>query len=98
MEKIIELKFDKMVVDLTGNKFGRNIYNNQIEPYIDVEQRMIVIIPECINDVGSSFIQGIYYAISERYGKSKALEILQLKSSKTEIMEKIRKSLETYGI
>lgn len=87
-----------MVVDLTGNKFGRNTFKSQIEPYFEAEHNMVVIIPECINDVGSSFIQGIYYALCEKYGKSKALKMLRLESTKTEIMEKITKSLETYGI
>lgn len=98
MEKRIELRFDKLVVDLTGNKFGRNTYQNQIEPFWDSDNTMVVVIPECIDDIGSSFIQGIYAAISERYGKSEALQMLRLESSKQEIMDKIRKSLETYGV
>lgn len=98
MEKKITLQFDKLVVDLTGNTLGRTTFKHQIEPYFDAENVTVVEIPETIDDVGSSFVQGIYSFISEKYGKSRALEMLRLESENPEIMGKIHKSLETYGI
>lgn len=98
MEKKIELKFDKMVVDLTGNKFGRNTYKKQVEPYINAETLIVAVIPSVINDIGSSFVQGMYYELGEQYGKIKARQMLRIDCNKQEIVDKIKKCLETYDI
>ena len=98
MDNLIKLEFDKMVVDLAGNSLGRRVFDNQVENKFKDDSINIVIIPASINDVGSSFIQGMYYKISETYGKSKALKLMKIDCEKTDVLEKIQKSIEAYGV
>lgn len=53
-------------------------------------------IPQQIEDVASSFIQGLYYELSEQYGKERAREIMVLESENVDVMEKIKYSLRVY--
>lgn len=98
MEKIVNLKFDKLIVDLTGNPFGRDTFDKQINKYVDGDNEVIAVIPDDIEDIGSSFIQGMYASLSEQYGRTKARNLLHIKSSRKEIMDKVQKSLDTYGV
>lgn len=98
MENRIDLKFDKLVRDLTGNPFGRKVFNEQVKPSLKNDVLNVIVIPEEINDVGSSFVQGIYFALSEKYGKEKALNIMQIDCVNSFIVDKVRKVIDTYGI
>ncbi len=99
MNNRIELVFDKTITVLTGNPFGRNTYKKQIAPKIsNYDSEFEVIIPDVIEDIGSSFVQGIYATISESIGKKRALQVMKLYSSRETIRNKIAKSIKTYGI
>lgn len=93
-----ELNFEKNVTNLTGNKLGRKIYSEQVKPYIDEKVENVVTIPLYINDVGTSFIQGMYAEIRETHGREKALELMKMDCENKEILEKINKSIRIYGI
>lgn len=99
MSRLIhDLQFPKATTDLTGNKLGRKIYSTQVKPNLDENAENIVQIPESINDVGTSFIQGMYYEISEKYGRDNALKIMKLSTNNKKTLEKINKSIRIYGI
>ncbi len=98
-EKKIELKVDnKTITILTGNKMGRTYFKNQVEQELDYDKINIVYFPDQIEDVGSSFIQGIYYFLCENKDEATALQLMKLSSNKEVIKEKVQKSIETYGI
>lgn len=94
----ILLQFDKTITNLAGNRYGREIYSNQIENILELSEKNVVEIPETIEDVASSFVQGIYSALSEQYGKEKALNIMELYSVRADVMEKIAYAIKVYGI
>lgn len=94
----IVLNFDKLITNLAGNRFGRKTYADQVKAYIKAEEKNYIILPERIEDIASSFIQGFYSEISENYGKEKALELVEIKSSNPYVVEKIKESIETYGV
>lgn len=98
MENRIELRFGTSTKDLTGNSLGRKTFEIQVRPHWRENEINIVIIPEEIEDIGSSFIQGIYTFLKETYGKSEALEQMKLECNRTSIMDKIEKSIKAYGI
>lgn len=99
VKKNITLEFKKSVSDLTGNRLGRSVFEKQIQSnIIDEFTQVSVEIPENINDVGTSFIQGIYSKLSEEYGSEKALKILSLYSKNTDTNVKIKKAIQVYGI
>ena len=94
----IELKFGTSTKDLTGNNFGRKTFNIQVRPHWKDDMLNIVVIPEEIEDIGSSFIQGIYTDLKEAYGKGKALEYMKLDCARKSVVEKIEKVIRAYGI
>lgn len=96
--KKIELAFDKMINNLAGNRFGREIYQSQVKAKIVLDVKNIISLPLQIEDIASSFIQGFYSELSEKYGKEQALEMMELQSDNTYVMEKIAESIEVYGV
>lgn len=98
-EKRIDLMVDnKTITILTGNKMGREYFKKQVESNLDYNKVNIVHIPDQIEDVGSSFIQGIYYFLCENKDEETALKVMRLSSSNETIKTKVEKSIETYGI
>ena len=96
--KEIKLSFDKMLTNLAGNRFGRETYKNQVKNQVVVEQKICVIIPDVIEDIASSFIQGFYSELCEQYGNEKARQLIELTSSNEYVINKIQESIETYGV
>ena len=78
MENHIELIFPKTITNLAGNRFGKDVYIEQIEKKLDINKKNIIVFPVEIEDIASSFIEGIYKVLGERHGKINALEIMQL--------------------
>ena len=83
----IEIKVDKTLNNLAGNRFGRSIYQEQIKANID----------ENDTNIASSFIQGMYSELSEKYGRERALDIMVLQSKNEEVGKKIEYSLRVYS-
>ena len=98
MENIIVLKFDKTITNLAGNRLGNDTYIQQIEKSLDFDRCNIIVFPRAIEDIASSFIEGLYKKIGEKYGKTKALEIMKLRAENDEANEKIIESIDTFGV
>lgn len=96
MSDKIVLAVDKTLNSLAGNRFGRSVYKEQIKDRIEKDKVNYIVIPQQIEDVASSFIQGLYYELSEQYGKERAREIMVLESENVDVMEKIKYSLRVY--
>ena len=95
---IIKLIFPATTTCLTGNKFGRKIFTEQIKPKLDFCDDINVKLPATIDDVSTSFIQGFYTFLSNAYGKEEALSIMKFSSENQETEEKIRNVIKVYGI
>lgn len=95
---IIELQFKNTVTNLAGNRLGNDVYLKQIESKLDITVLNVVIFPETIEDIASSFIEGLYKKLGEKYGKSKALNLMELKAKNVETDEKIKESIDTFGV
>ena len=99
MEKnVINLKFDKIITNLSGNRLGVIVYNEQVKDKFINNKENEVIFPEQIEDIASSFIQGLYSEISEKYGKIEAQNLMILKAKNKEAEEKIDECIKTYGV
>lgn len=97
-ENFIELKFKNTLTDLSGNRLGDEVYDTQISHKIDIERKNIVRFPDTVEYIGSSFIEGMYKKLGEKYGKRKAAEIMELTSENEECKKKIEKSLRAFGV
>ena len=95
---IINLKFDKMITNLSGNRLGVKVFKDQVKDKFVAEKQNEVVFPQQIEDIASSFIQGLYSEISEKYGKIEAQNFMILTSQNKKAQEKIEESIRTYGV
>lgn len=65
----IELKFDKLLTSLAGNKFGAEVFENQVVN-VKYDEKYEIIFPERIKYVATSFIQGFFQKFIECFGIS----------------------------
>lgn len=100
MEKnnTITLELSKKNTCLAGNRFGNDIFTNQIADKMNYSELNVIILPDHIEDIASSFIEGLYENVTEKYGKVEALDIMQLVSNNSEAQEKINDCIETFGV
>lgn len=95
--KEINLVFDKLITCLAGNRFGRETYKNQIEKFLE-EGGVRVLLPPNIEDIASSFYEGLFADLREKYGSEKAHELLSISSQNDYLNEKMNNIRETYGV
>ena len=99
MEKnIINLEFNKLITNLSGNRLGVKVFKDQVKDRFVPGKQNEVVFPEQIEDIASSFIQGLYSEISEKYGKIEAKNFMILTSQNNKAQEKIEESIRTYGV
>ena len=99
MEKnIINLEFNKLITNLSGNRLGVKVFKDQVKDIFVPGKQNEVVFPEQIEDIASSFIQGLYSEISEKYGKIEAQNFMILTSQNNKAQEKIEESIRTYGV
>lgn len=89
----IELKFDKLVTNLAGNKLGRATYKKQVKDKFEFNKKNIIVLDDAIEDVAISFFQGIFHEIVERNGRNEAMKIVGIKSIHQDIVDKFKKTM-----
>lgn len=94
MSNEIKLNFDKTITKLAGNELGKHTYNNQVKDKINyTDNEIILIFPERIDLIASSFIQGFFEEIIRNIGISGVENKVVIKSSIEEIKNKIIQNL-----
>lgn len=93
MPKTFTLEIDRTVTKLSGNKLGRSIYGQQVQPTVDFKSEMTFIFPEWIDFLASSFIQGFFYEIVKEIGidgvESRVHVISQMPNIKEVVMQSL---------
>lgn len=80
--KEITLDFEKSLTKLSGFDLGKALYDSQIKEKIDyTEDKIIIQIPQQVDLVGSSFIQGFFEDMVNKIGISGIEERVIIKSS-----------------
>lgn len=80
--KEITLDFEKSLTKLSGFDLGKELYDSQIKEKIDyTEDKIIIQIPQQVDLVGSSFIQGFFEDMVNKIGISGIEEKVMIKSS-----------------
>lgn len=65
----IELKFDKTVSGLAGYPFAKSEYQKQVkEKYTNYSERLVIVFPDNIEKVASSFVQGFFEDLVNEIG------------------------------
>lgn len=98
MNNTILLQFEKTMTNLAGNRMGNKVYKENVAPKIDENSTNIVVFPDIIEDIASSFIEGMYKELGEKYGKNTAKQIMILEAENKETNENIKESIDTFGV
>lgn len=70
MSNRIEIKVDKAITGLAGYDYGKKIFMEQAADKIDFNDKIIIVFPENIQRMASSFIQGFFEEIVKNIGIS----------------------------
>lgn len=92
-EQKIELKFQKDLSKLAGNRFGRTTYDEQVKEIIDFSKKIIFVFPSGIDRIASSFVQGFFDSIMLEIGWSGIQEKIEFESSITDLKSFVLENL-----
>lgn len=93
MNNEIRLCFDKKTTRLAGNPYGRSVFGEQVEDKINYDTINIIIFPENIEKVASSFVQGFFSSVVETVGYAGFDKVVLIKARSEQLAEDIRKDL-----
>ena len=89
----INLIFDKSTTRLAGNPYGRSVFREQIEKAIKYDKKNVIVFPDNIERVASSFIQGMFAEIVEKIGYAGVIEHITLKAKTEELAKEMYEDL-----
>lgn len=92
-QKVV-LALDKTLTKLAGNQFGRKLFETQIQDVIDLDKPFVIEIPEQVDYLATSFVQGFFGEIYKKIGPDgidKNLNIIarSIQNAKESIMDKL---------
>lgn len=67
-ENVFELQFDKSLTKLSGFDLGKDMFDEQIKGKIAYDTEITFVIPERVDLVASSFIQGFFEEVVNKIG------------------------------
>ncbi|WP_122639030.1 hypothetical protein [Romboutsia sp. Marseille-P6047] len=92
MENRIELSFRNSVSRLAGNKLGIDTYEKQVKEFVDLTKVNVIIIPDAIEDIAISFVQGFTYEIFEEIRRTDFYKYFKIEGNK-KVVDKFSKSV-----
>lgn len=93
MDKQIILSFDKATSRLAGNPYGKAVYKEQLADNLDFNKMNIVIFPDSIERVASSFTQGMFEEIVQKLGYDGIENHIKIKAKNSELEKSIYEDL-----
>lgn len=90
----IKLEFDKTTSRLSGNPFGKKVYSEQVEKYYkDYSEQLILVFPDHITKVASSFSQGFFTLLVAEIGYEGINEKVTIKAGSNKVAEEIMRRI-----
>jgi hypothetical protein len=88
---MVELKFKNTVQGLSGNPYGRSVFDNQVKGKINyyTDDEIIIRFPENIEEVRWSFVQGFFKEIIDAIGLSETLGKVTIKARTQDLVDEI---------
>lgn len=90
MSNRFELVFDKSLTCIAGFEYGEEIFNKQIKEKISYSEKIIVVFPDRIVRVASSFVQGLFKEIIDNIGYDGVDQRVTIISRSDRLTEQIR--------
>lgn len=95
--KNIKLQFDNTISGVAGFPLGKKTFENQVKEHIqfdNVEDSFEITFPANIERISSSFIQGFFAELIEKYGFNYITSKIVVKTSSADLSKSIFKVLE----
>ena len=86
---VIELAFDKATTRIGGYPLGEDIYKKQVKDKIDFNKLNIIVFPQQIIKVASSFTQGFFKDIISEIGYEGIENCIKIQSNHDYLAEDI---------
>lgn len=77
-QRIVLVLKDKTLTKLAGNPFGRELFQEQVKGKIDLNKKFVIEIPEQIDYLATSFVQGFFGEIYKQIGRDGIEENLEV--------------------
>lgn len=90
----VKLEFEKDLSYLAGYDFGLKTYQDQIFDKIDFSKPFIIVFPDGIKGVASSFVQGLFKEIVGQMGLIDTENNVTIKARNENVANDIRQRIE----
>lgn len=93
----IHLDFAKTITGIAGFPFGQQTFDEQVKDNINLDQEdnyFIIVFPKNIERISSSFIQGFFSELIEKYGYYYIKEKIKLDTFSEELSQSVFEVLE----
>lgn len=93
-QRIVLTIKDKTLTKLAGNPFGRELFQEQVKGKIDLSKKFVIEIPDRIDYLATSFVQGFFGEIYKQIGRDgmeKLFDVIapSIPNAKKSIMDKL---------
>ena len=89
----IVLRIPKDLTKLAGNKFGGKVYE-EIKNEIDINNELVFVLPDSIDRVASSFVQGFFDDLYKKLGYKGVAEKVEFETTIENFKDFVLKNLE----
>lgn len=93
MKQRIEIQVDKSITGLAGYDYGKQIYEEQVKEKINFKNEILIVFPDNIQRLASSFIQGFFEEFIKNIGISGVEKQIDIKAGNHSLKDKIINNL-----
>lgn len=90
--KTIELKFNQTITTLAGNDFGVDTYKAQVKQEVDFKEKVVIIIPQHIERLAISFVQGFTEDIFKHIRKDEFEDYFEIQG-RSKVVKKFKEGI-----
>lgn len=91
----IVLDLPKTFTGLAGNKYGRKIYDEQVSAHVGDFNNIVIVFPDNITEIATSFLQGFFKIPIEKIGVKGVYENFKYKSNIQDLQDIIHTAIMT---
>ncbi len=89
----IELKVDKTISCLAGYPNGYDFYKEQVEKHFKPGQKLTIVIPDYVEDIAISFVQGFCKELKKEIGVNGIRETIFFEHKDTNLVKEIYENI-----
>lgn len=89
----IELSFAKGDTRIAGNPYGKEVFREQVKEKIDYADINIIVFPNTIEKVASSFVQGFFAEVISKVGYQRFYDVIKIEAKTRELENQIIEDL-----